>query len=426
VRFYPRFFRSILLLSLLTGAKLMFANGQLESTPSSVNFGTIPVGSSENETLTLSNVGTTRLAVQTSTISGTGFTISHSPGVVVLFPGQSASLTVTFTPQSSGTVTGTLYVVATIAVSSSGQRTNQTTSIALSGTGGSGSGGQLNDNPSSLNFGNVQVGSSSSQYETLTNAGGSSVTITQASASGTGFSISGLNVPITLTSGESITFTAEFAPLASGSDSGSISIVSNASDPDLTIAVSGTGVATGQLSLTPTSLNFGDVNVGSSSTLPATMTASGASITVSSDTISNSEYSLSGVSFPLTIAAGQSVSFSVTFTPQTSGSASGTASLYSNASNSPGTESLSGTGMTATYSTALSWDASTSQVVGYYVYRGSQSGGPYSKLNSAPDPNTSYTDNSVQTGQTYYYVTTAVNNSGQESSYSNQVTAVIP
>lgn len=82
--------------------------------------------------------------------------------------------------------------------------------------------------------------------------------------------------------------------------------------------------------------------------------------------------------------------------------------------------------MTATYSTALSWDASTSQVVGYYVYRGSQSGGPYSKLNSAPDPNTSYTDNSVQTGQTYYYVTTAVNNSGQESSYSNQVTAVIP
>jgi len=68
---------------------------------------------------------------------------------------------------------------------------------------------------------------------------------------------------------------------------------------------------------------------------------------------------------------------------------------------------------------------SSSQVEGYNVYRGGQRGGPYSKI-YALDPNTSYTDNTVTDGNTYYYVTTAVNSSGQESAYSNQVTAVIP
>jgi len=75
---------------------------------------------------------------------------------------------------------------------------------------------------------------------------------------------------------------------------------------------------------------------------------------------------------------------------------------------------------------ALSWDASTSQVVGYNVYRGIASGGPYTKLNPSVDASTAYTDNSAQSGQTYYYVTTAVDASNVESAYSNQVTASIP
>jgi fibronectin type 3 domain-containing protein len=65
-------------------------------------------------------------------------------------------------------------------------------------------------------------------------------------------------------------------------------------------------------------------------------------------------------------------------------------------------------------------------VVGYYVYRGTVNGGPYSKLNSTPAPSTNYTDATVQSGVTYYYVVTAVDGSGMESAYSNQSTAVIP
>jgi len=64
--------------------------------------------------------------------------------------------------------------------------------------------------------------------------------------------------------------------------------------------------------------------------------------------------------------------------------------------------------------------------VGYNVYRGTVAGGPYSKINTALNPTTAFVDNSVQAGQTYYYVTTAVDGSGLESPYSNQVKTTIP
>jgi len=75
----------------------------------------------------------------------------------------------------------------------------------------------------------------------------------------------------------------------------------------------------------------------------------------------------------------------------------------------------------------LTWVASNSQnIVGYNVYRGNSAEGPYTKLNSTLDPNTAYSDSTVQAGKTYYYVTTAVDNQGVESAYSNQSEAAIP
>jgi fibronectin type 3 domain-containing protein len=52
--------------------------------------------------------------------------------------------------------------------------------------------------------------------------------------------------------------------------------------------------------------------------------------------------------------------------------------------------------------------------------------GPNTKINSSLDPNTTYSDTTVQAGETYYYVTTAVDNQGVESAYSNQSEATIP
>ena len=80
-----------------------------------------------------------------------------------------------------------------------------------------------------------------------------------------------------------------------------------------------------------------------------------------------------------------------------------------------------------THAVSLNWVASSSpNVIGYNIYRGASSTGPFSKINSSLIGGTSYSDGSVQAGQTYYYVATAVNSSGQESSYSTSITAVIP
>ena len=88
---------------------------------------------------------------------------------------------------------------------------------------------------------------------------------------------------------------------------------------------------------------------------------------------------------------------------------------------------LASSTLAAAHTVQLSWDASTSQnVIGYNVYRGANPGGPYTQISSSVDPNTSYVDSTVQGGQTYYYVTTAVNSDNTQSEYSNQTEAVIP
>ena len=81
--------------------------------------------------------------------------------------------------------------------------------------------------------------------------------------------------------------------------------------------------------------------------------------------------------------------------------------------------------LTVTAQVALSWAASQG-AVGYNVYRSTTSGSGYSRINTSLDPGTSYNDQGVQDGTTYYYVTTAVNSQGQESSYSNQASATVP
>jgi len=78
------------------------------------------------------------------------------------------------------------------------------------------------------------------------------------------------------------------------------------------------------------------------------------------------------------------------------------------------------------HSVALNWDASTSTVVGYNVYRGTASGGPYTQINPSLLAVLNYTDSTVQGSTTYYYVTTAVDSGGNESLHSNEAPAAIP
>src|SRR5437764_15250620 len=104
--------------------------------------------------------------------------------------------------------------------------------------------------------------------------------------------------------------------------------------------------------------------------------AVGSGVIIASASRSSAEFSVSGLSLPVTIAAGQSVPYSVTFKPQSSGTASGTLSFASNASTS--TESLTGTGVSVVqHSINLSWNPSTSAVTAYTDCRSTTSSGPY-------------------------------------------------
>ncbi len=286
----------------------------------------------------------------------------------------------------------------------------------------------LSASPTSANFGFVAVKTTARLPVIVTNSGTTSVKIQGVAVQGSSaFTVSGWSGSVSLAPSYSLQLTVAFNPAAGQSYSGTLAITANGTS--LQVPLSGTGSAgstSASLSVSPAAVSFGSVTVGTTATQTATLAASGSSVTVSSATVSGSGFSLSGIQFPVTIAAGQSVPFTLTFSPQTSGSASGSVSFGSNASNSL-TQTLSGSGTAPVqHKVSLSWTPSTSTVAGYNIYRSMQASGPYTKVNAATTANTGYDDSTVQAGSTYYYVTTAVDNSGTESGYSNQVKVVIP
>jgi hypothetical protein len=277
--------------------------------------------------------------------------------------------------------------------------------------------------PSSVNFGDVAVGTTSKKTVTITNSNSYDWTFTLAVLYSS-FKVSGLSLPLTLKPGLSTSFTISFAPTTTGTLTGSIALFRNLTRL-VTISLTGTGVTTA-LARSPTKLNFGNTLVGHSTVFSVIITNTGtAAVTISSASVAGTGFKLGDLSLPLTLNAGHSISFSVTFAPTATGTFSGTASLKSNATDSPTNESLSGSGVKA-HSVSLTWTASKSTgVIGYDIYRSAVSGEPYAKLNTSLVAGTSYTDSTVSAGQTYYYVTTAVA-STEESAYSAQAVAKVP
>jgi len=392
----------------------------VSANPSIVSFGQVATGSTSSVAVVLTNTRSWNMTLTAVQTTGLGFS-TRGPGFpLTLGAGQSATLSVAFAPQSAGAAGGSLFISASgsaLAIPLSGVGTTSPVNPAP---------GQLSASPLSLAFGSVQIGSNATLMDSFTNTGGSNVTISQATVTGTGFSISGPSLPLVLSPGASVTFSTVFTPQSAANATGDITVASNGSNSALSVSLSGTGTAQGQLTIAPSALSFGNATVGTSVSQTSSLSASGASVTVSSASLSSNEFSLTGISFPVTIAAGQSVPVTVTFAPQTSGSASAALSLGSNAANSP-TQSLTGTGVAAAqHSVSLSWSETGSGIVGYNVYRGGVSGGAYSQINSALETTAAYTDTTVVAGQTYYYVTTAVDGSGVESAYSNASESVIP
>jgi hypothetical protein len=287
--------------------------------------------------------------------------------------------------------------------------------------------------PASIKFGSVPVGGTASQSVTISNNGGSDLTVTQASATAAGVTVKDISLPLVVGAGKQSTFDVVFSPKTAGALSGNVSVMSDLSSSPSTVSLSGTGMAaTALLTTSAPGLNFGNVVMGKSSALSVILTNAGNSnVTVSKVSVSNARYSVSGVSAGLILSPGQSATLDATFSPLASGSLPATVTVASNATNSPATISLSGDGtatssQAVTHSVSLTWSPSSSAVAGYDVYRSEVSGGPYSKVNSGVVAADSYTDSTVQAGLTYYYVVTSVTAAGMQSADSAQTSATIP
>ena len=286
---------------------------------------------------------------------------------------------------------------------------------------------QLQCDPCSHAFNKVPVGNSSSFTFQLSNTGNKTLRISSMSIQGNAFSFGEFPLPAHIKPGANVLLPVIFAPTALGHTSSILTLRSNATVPPPKMNVAGNGSANAMLAVSPATLSFGNFTVGSSATLGAKLTASDASVTISSAQSTSSEFAILGLHLPITIQAGQTLPVRIRFTPNASGKASGKAGFISNAADSPTVQQLTGTGVAQiSHSVNLSWDPGDGSAVGYNMYRGLANGGPYRIINTVLDASTDYTDYSVVSGTTYYYVVTKVNAQGEESSYSNVTEAVIP
>jgi len=399
----------------LTGTATNQSIGKLTATPAALNFNNVQVGSSASAVTTLKNVGTGNVTLSQINLSGSGFSTSGIATPVLVVPGEALTLTVKYSPTSTRASSGDISMVSA---------QGGITSVAVSGTV---SQSALTLSPGSINFGSAVTGVANTQTVQIANPGTAPVTITAANISGAGFSASGLPLPMTLSAGKTTAFNVQFNPKSAGPSTGSLSLVSDASNPPSAIALSGAGVAAGlSLAVNPLNVSFGNVNIGSSASRSVTITNTGNSnVAISSAALTGANLSLSGGS-AVTLSPSQSITLIVQYSPTTAASTAGTLAIASNATVAPPTIPISGTGVAQTQHTvSLSWNASTS-ATGYNVYRSATSGTGYSRVNSGVDGGLSYSDTSVQNGQTYFYVTTAVDGSGQESAYSSEVSVLIP
>jgi hypothetical protein len=506
----------------LSGTGTAVSNPQLTISTASLTFGNVTVNTPSTQPVTLTSTGTAPVTINSAALTGTGFTISGATLPVTLNPTQSVTLNVQFDPTATGTVTGGLTI-------QSNSSTNSTAVVNLSGTGTAVLNPQLTISTASLTFGNVTVNTASTQPVTLTSTGTAPVTISSAALTGTGFTISGATLPVTLNPTQSVTLNVQFDPTATGAVTGGLTIQSNSSTgATAVVSLTGTGTAalaalsalscssgsmtgsgsdnctvtltgaaassgfsvslassnaavvlpatvmvpanatsagfvasvsavtsaqavtltatagsvsksfalqlsaaTPTLTISPASVSFGNVTVNTASTQPVTLSSTGtAPVTINSGTLTGTGFTMSGATFPVTLNPGLAVTLEMQFDPAATGAATGQLTIQSNSStNSSVVISLSGTGQSASHQADLSWQAPSSSadpVVGYNIYRSAGGSSAYQLLNSSPDAQTTYVDNTIQGGSTYDYYVTSVDSSGVESVASNEVSATVP
>ncbi len=262
------------------------------------------------------------------------FTFTPNTFPITIIPGGSQILDITFAPTSTGLKTADL----TITHNASGSPTT----YSVQGTGVE---ANFSITPPNLNFGNVVVGSNATLQATVSNTGTSNLVISNITSSDGQFTFTPNIFPITILPGGNQIFDITFAPSTVGANTDSLVITHNASGSPTTYSVQGTGVAP-NFGITPPNLDFGNVAIGSNAILQATVNNSGtSSLVISNITSSDGQFTFTPNTFPVTIAAGGNQIFDITFTPSAVGANTDSLVITHNASGSPTSYSVQGTGV---------------------------------------------------------------------------------
>jgi hypothetical protein len=205
----------------------------LRATPPSAGFGSVPLGTTNSQTVQLTNVGALTVTISTVSVAGKGFALHGITTPLVLTGGKTANATLTFDPTVTGYVAGSVSIVS--------NATNKTLTMTVSGTGVADT-RTIAATPTSLSFGNENLGRSNTLPVMLKNTGNSSVTLSGVTIIGTGIATSGVT-GTTIAPGQTTTLNVTFAPKTAGTISGSVKVTSNAINSPATITVGGDGIA---------------------------------------------------------------------------------------------------------------------------------------------------------------------------------------
>jgi len=303
-------------------------------TPSSLTFPSQTVGTtSSSQSVTVKNTGA--VATPLSIGAATGDFAQTNNCLSTLAAGGSCTLTVTFTPTTTGTRTGSISITD--------QATNSPQSVSLTGTGAAAV-ITVTATPTSLTFSATAVGSTSaSQAITVKNTGTGNTTVSIAASTNFAQTNNCPVSPATLNAGVSCTVNASFVPTATGSLSGTISVTDSASNSPQTVTLSGTGLTT--MTVTPSSLSFGNQNVGTTSTSQAITVKNTGTASTAITVAASSSYGQTN-NCGTSLAGGATCTVNVTFSPTSSGSLPGSITITDSASTSPQSVTLSGTGTT--------------------------------------------------------------------------------
>jgi hypothetical protein len=336
---------------LLTGTGLPHGPHFFFESPT-YNFGSTAPGTSAPLTIKLMSDGDAAATLLPPVISGpnaSDFTVTSACGNNTLQPVGSASVT-----QHAGfgayTQTGgdRPYCTITLAFNPSSTQSStatltQTASAGFSQTvtlvGNSSSNPPPTANPTSLSFGNVQRGTSTTQIVTVTSPNQAAVTAQIIGSSD--YSVR----PATCAQGATnCTFNIDFAPTSAGAITGTLSLSSPGSLTNTSVPLTGTGIMP-IVSLSSRSLIFSLRSIGTTSlpqmiTLTNTGTAPLHISNVAVTTANPGEFIASGC--PGVVTAGQTCTLSVSFSPQVTGTRTGILQIFSDALTSPDTIQLSG------------------------------------------------------------------------------------